>query len=104
MLTAFALSLGLTLAIELSVALLWGIRRRDLLLVALVNLLTNPAVLLLHLLARSLPATLLLEAAAICVEALYYQRYGARIRQPWLFSCAANVVSFSLGLFFNSLL
>ena len=104
MLLTFLLSLGLTLVLELGFALTWGIRRRDLALCALVNLLTNPAVVLLHLLFPWPPVTLALEGAAVAVEALYYRRYGLRIRSPWLFSLAANGLSFCLGFLLNLLI
>ena len=94
----FALSLALTLAIEGAAALLWGLRGRDLLLCALVNLLTNPAVVLLHLLFPAPWVTAALELAAVAVEALYYRRYGEHIRRPWVFSLLANGASFGLGL------
>ena len=49
MLNYFLFCLALTLAIELLLALLWGLRGQDLILCALANLLTNPAVVLLNL-------------------------------------------------------
>ncbi len=104
MLTAFALSLGLTLACELPFALLWGLRGRDLLLCALVNLLTNPAVVLLHLLVPHPCATALWEAGAFAAEGWHYRRYGQKIRAPWLFSLLCNGLSFSLGLVINRFL
>ncbi len=48
MLLELALSLGLTLLLEGTFVLVWGVRGRDLLLVLLANVLTNPAVVLLH--------------------------------------------------------
>lgn len=98
MLTIFLLSLALTLAIELAFALLWGLRGRDLLLCALVNLLTNPAVVLLHQLFPQPAATAALECAACAVEGWYYSRYGRRVRVPWLFALLCNALSFSCGL------
>ena len=104
MLTSFVLSLALTLLIESAVALAWGLRRRDLLLCVLVNVLTNPAVVLLHSLFPAPPVTLLLEGGAVAVEALYYRRYGEHIPRPWLFSLAANALSFGIGLWIGRLL
>ena len=61
--STFAISLGLTLLLELPVVYLWGVRkRRDLTLAVLVNVLTNPVVVLLH--GLGCPA-LPLEVAAI---------------------------------------
>lgn len=45
---SLAVSLGLTLALELAFALIWRVERSDLPAVALANLLTNPVVVLCH--------------------------------------------------------
>lgn len=96
-------SLALTLVFELLFALLWGVGRRDLPLVALVNVLTNPAVVLCHALAAAylpaliLPATALLELGAVAVEGWLYAGRG-EIRFPWAFSLCANLFSFTIGL------
>lgn len=95
------LSLALTLLIELPVAWLWGLRGRDLILAALVNVLTNPAVVLLHQFFPAWGATLVLEAGAVLVEGWYYQRFGQSARCPWLLSLSANALSFGLGLLIN---
>ena len=68
----------MTWLLELSFAFLLGIRRgKDLILIMLVNLMTNPAVVYLALTFRySLPSWLLismLESLAVMVEALYYR-------------------------------
>lgn len=100
---SLGVSLALTLALELGFALLWGVEGRDLPLAALVNVLTNPLVVLCHALtAQFWPAglvgvTLLLEAGAVAVEGyLYRSRSG--IRFPWAFSLCANLFSFTIGL------
>ena len=93
---AFALSLGLTLLFEVPFACLWGLRSRHNLTVAvLVNVLTNPAVVLLNALGGPI---LLLEAAAIAVEAVSYRHCGKEIQRPVLLACCANVFSYSMGL------
>lgn len=103
-LAALGISLALTLAIELCLALLTGKRGRALLFVALANILTNPAVVLAALLrhAYGLPAeaaaVAVSEALAVLVEGLVYQKSGAGFARPYLFSLAANAVSFGLGL------
>ena len=99
MLEAFLFSLGLTLVVELTVAFCWGLRRRDLRLAALVNVLTNPAVLLLHLQFPPWYFTLSWEGAAWAVEACYYRRYGRDITSPWLLALTANLSSYAAGLF-----
>lgn len=104
MLRAFTLSLALTLVFELGFALVWGLRRRDLMLCALVNVLTNPVVVLLHFLFPHPAATVLWELGAITVEGWYYQHCGHRVRRPLLFSLLCNLFSFCLGLMINPLL
>ena len=104
MLKIFALSLGLTLILELALALVWGLRGRDLALCALVNVLTNPVVVLLHTLFPAGEVVLCLEAGAVLVEGAYYARYGARVPRPWLFSLCANLWSYSMGLLIGPLL
>ena len=98
MLNHFLLCLGLTLAVELPLALLWGARRQDLLLCALANVLTNPVVVLLNLLFPAAWLLLLLECAAVGIEGLTYRLCARRIRRPFLFSLWANSCSFGLGL------
>ena len=104
MLIRLLTALGLTLALELAFALLWGVKgRRDLILVVLVNVLTNPPVnLLFHLLAdlRSLPALpvlITLEVSAVAVEWLYYRKTDNGIHHPLPFSLCANGFSYCAG-------
>ena len=99
---SLAVSLALTLVLELGFALLWGAERHDLPLVALANVLTNPAVVLCHTLAALFfpaalpPVTLVLEAGAVLVEGRLFATRGD-IRFPWGFSLCANLFSFSIG-------
>lgn len=104
MLFDFVLSLLWTLVLEGIVALAWGLRGRDLLLLTLVNVLTNPAVVLLHALFPAKGVTAALELGAVAVEGLCYARMGAAIRRPWLFSLAANTFSFCMGLGIDKLM
>lgn len=94
----FVLSLALTLLFEGVIALVWGLRKQDLLLFALVNVLTNPAVVLLHALFPGWAVTAALEAGVVLVEGALYQRLGYAVRRPWLFSLCTNVFSFCIGL------
>jgi hypothetical protein len=104
-LSALGLSLALTLAFELAFSLICGIRnQRDLLLVLLVNIVTNPAVVLIYLLFPSVWVKIPLELAAIAVEAIYYSKYASGIRHPVVFSICANCFSFTLGTVVNLLL
>lgn len=104
MLTALAVSLALTLALEELFALAWGLRgRRELALVALANCLTNPPVVLLHATATALwrwpalPVTAALEAAAVLTEWRCYRAFSDQLRRPLLFALAANAFSYGMG-------
>lgn len=97
----YLISLGLTLLLELAVALLWRVRRLDLALVILVNALTNPLVVLLHGLLLPygvLIHTVLPEIFALATEALIYYRLENGIRRPALFAIVANGFSYTAGL------
>lgn len=108
-LAALGISLGLTLLFEGAFALVWGLRGRDLMLCALVNLLTNPPLVFLVLSWRHFgpaPAWLpvpVLEALAVGVEGHFYKRDGERIRRPYLLSLCANAFSYAMGLVFSTL-
>lgn len=101
---ALAGSLLLTLVLELGFALLWGVERRDLTLVALANVLTNPVVVLCYTVAGSfvpellIPVTAVLEVGAVIVEGRLFHTRGG-IRFPWAFALCANLFSFTVGLF-----
>lgn len=104
LLTTFALSLVLTLILELLVALLCRLRGRDLLLVILVNILTNPAVVYLDMICgMTFPNgrdlwQIPLEIGVIAVEAICYARFAHAVRRPWMFALVANVFSYGCGL------
>lgn len=103
---SLCVSLALTVLIEEAVALLYGIRRKkDLLLVFMVNLFTNPLVVLLYYLlpGSRIPVVFLLEAFAVLTEAYYYRSYGEKIRRPFAFALLANVVSYGSGLALNAI-
>ena len=100
LLHSLAISLLLTLVLELFFALLWGVRKRGLVLVLLMNILTNPAVVLLHFFCIAflgwtgfLPV-LVLELAAIVVEAICCR---GMIAKAWLFAICINVFSYLTG-------
>lgn len=111
MLTALMLSLFLTLLLEEGFALIFRVRsRRDLLLVALVNILTNPPLVFLHYItALYLPPAapiilIILEITAVIVEWRCYFHYSDQIRHPFWFSLTANLFSFCLGSLIDQLL
>lgn len=104
-----AKTLALTVAIELALAVaFFGVRtRREMLVVALAQVVTNPSVELLCMAVgwrASLPllsmpwlVVLAAELAACVVEALLYRMVGVS-RHPWLMSVVLNSTSFGLGL------
>lgn len=117
----FAVSLLLTLVTELAVVhvLLWlperhGKRKRwinagTVLLITLVNLLTNPPAVLLCWLGRMylpspmhFPVQIAAEAAVVAAEAYVYGCFAVKpewgIKRPVLLSCAANGCSWLLGM------
>lgn len=107
MLRSLALSLGLTLLLELPAAILLGVRRKDdILLVFLVNILTNPLVVLILNLFLYITATpppwfliLPLELFAILTEGFIYQK-GLSFRRihPFILSLILNGISYFGGL------
>ena len=103
------ISLGITIILELAFALIFKVRRvHDLLLIVVVNIITNPAVVLLHYLLvqrAGLPQILvviLLETTAILVEGFYYKRYAENVNKPFVFSLGANAFSYFTGLLINN--
>ena len=110
MLTVLAGSLALTLVLEELFALLWGLRgRRELTVVALVNVLTNPPVVFLHHSAVGLlgwnaaVVTAVLETAAVLVEWRCYRLCSQQLRRPFLFALLANALSYGTGCVINLL-
>lgn len=102
------ISLGITIVLELAFAFFFKVRRAyDLQLIFVVNIITNPAVVLLHylLVQRSglsqIPVVILLETVAILVEGFYYKRYAENVNMPFLFSIGANAFSYFTGLIIN---
>jgi len=104
-LTSLILSLLLTVALETGFFLLTGKRdKKDLLLVVLVNILTNPVVVLSFYMAviytgwNQTVIKIPLELFAIITEGYYYKKYGRGFKRPYLFSAAANMFSFWIGV------
>ena len=108
LLRMFGMSLLLTLLIEGLIAFLWGIRgKKNFLVVLLVNVLTNPAAVLVYWLyqvyagTHSLPVQILIELAVVTVEAYIYRRFAEddifRIPRPIGLAIVANVFSWGIG-------
>lgn len=105
LLAALAMSLALTLVLEIGFFLLVGKRnKKDLLLVGMVNTITNPAVVLLFWLSayysdwNRVAVMIPLELLAVCAEGYYYRKYGQDFKRPYLFSTVANAFSFGIGI------
>ncbi len=95
----FALSLGLTLAIELPIAYLWGLRRRALMTVLAANVMTNPLAVALHL--TRIPQ-LPIEIGVVIAEGVAYSLHFDK--RPWLLALVSNAVSWGIGLLLRCLL
>ena len=105
MVWSLAVSLILTILFETGFFLLIGKRnKKDLLLVILVNIITNPVVVLSYLLAllyTDWDHVLIiapLELFAVLTEGFYYSKYGQDFRRPYIFSALANLFSFGAGV------
>ena len=110
MLKILLVSLALTLLFEELFALLWGLRgRRELTVVALVNVLTNPAVVVSYHTVTGLfgwsagAVTAALECAAVLAEWYWYRACSEQLRRPFLFALLANGLSYGLGCAINLL-
>ena len=106
LISIFAISLALTLIFELGFALCWGLRQKhDLIVVILVNILTNPVVVLLyHTVPHAKDFVLLLELGAVLTEAFCYRFCSVTLRKPFLFSMCANLFSYGAGCVINFLM
>ena len=93
MLNVFALSLGLTLLLELPVAYFWGIWKRELLTVFAANLMTNPLAVALHL--TGIPQ-LPIEIGVVIAEGFAYSKHFEK--RPWLLAIVSNALSWGFGL------
>ena len=108
-LISLGVSRGLTPLAEGGAAFLAHRRGRALAVVALVNVLTNPAVVFLTLLWRAAgwPCEALwiaaAEAGAVAAEGVVYCAWPEDFPHPWRFSLALNALSFTLGLVFSLL-
>ena len=102
---SLALSLALTLALETGFFFSTGKRdRKDAVLVVMVNIITNPVVVLTYWLAflytnwNVFAVLIVLEIFAVLTEGYYYRKYGRGFRRPYLFSLGANAFSYGVGV------
>lgn len=106
-----SVSLGSTIVLEEAFGWILGVRGRwDRRLIALVNVLTNPAVVFLYYCNEwyggwnRAVVTMAVEGAAVAAEALCYRAAARKIRHPWLFAAGANLFSFTAGAVLSVLL
>ena len=102
---SLVVSFVLTLALESSFFLVIGKRnRKDLLLLLLVNIITNPVVVLTYNILvfnigfNRVLVIIPLEILAVLTEGFYYKKYGCDFKRPYLFSLSANAFSYFSGL------
>jgi len=101
---SLAISLTMTITFESLFYFLCGKRnKKDLLLVVLVNVVTNPVVVLLYSLTAVLTdwnrfiVTAALEVLAVLTEWYFYRTYSKCLKHPFVFSLSANIFSFTAG-------
>lgn len=100
LLTQLICSLALTLALELVWVYFFGARKKDLLLFVLVNILTNPAAVLISVFTGyHLGIQILLEAVVVLAEGWYYIRYADFMKCRMCCSLCANGFSYLVGVF-----
>lgn len=106
---SLAVSLLLTLALEELFALVWGLRGRDLKLVLLMNLLTNPLAVSAHFaLCRlwglpEIPVVPVIEGLVVLTEGACCRSLGEKIRHPWVFALAVNLFSYGIGVLLQTI-
>lgn len=104
----FGGSLFLTECIEIAAAVCMGVRKRSaLLLVLLVNCLTNPAAVYLTWIERIYLGAeagylkpviyIMIEILVVIIEGCIYRQYMKENRHPFLFSLCVNAISFATG-------
>lgn len=101
MIEALLPSLLLTLAFELPFAWLWGAKKKDLLVVLLMNVLTNPLVVIWHYSTWEfgfVVCTVLPELAAIVTEAFLLRKFAKDTPYPVLLGIFINLFSYSAGV------
>ena len=99
----FGISLLLTLFIEMGLAYSLRIRGKSLLIVALVNILTNPAIVFLTwFFGIGFPLEILPEICVMAIEGLIYflfnKREGYEIKRPFIYSAVFNALSYGAGI------
>ncbi len=104
MIEALLPSLFLTQLFELPFAWLWGAKNKDLIVVLLMNILTNPLVVMWHYTTWELGfliSTVLPELAAIVTEATLLRKFTKNTPYPVLLGVMINLFSYSAGVLYN---
>ena len=106
------ISLACTIVIEVSIAFILGYRRKDLINVLLVNVLTNPllnsSIVAINvywgLKARNI-CLYIFEILVVIVEGFIYQKYLDRRKiNGYILSLILNIASYGLGLLINEII
>lgn len=106
MIEALLPSLLLTQVFELPFAWLWGAKKKDLIVVLLMNVLTNPLVVMWNYSTWDLGffvCTVLPELAAIVTEAILLRKFTKVTPYPVLLGVMINLFSYSAGVVLNFL-
>lgn len=107
LLTTMAFALAATLIPELLFALAWGLRRKQLLIILLMNVLTNPAANVLYSFCivylgwPTLLVSAVLELAVVTAEGFCCTDL---VEKPWAFAILCNLVSYTFGFFLQRFL
>ncbi|MDO4543043.1 MAG: hypothetical protein Q4C01_00705 [Clostridia bacterium] len=99
-LSILGISLGLTLVLELAYAWFCKVRGKDLLLITLVNLITNPVAVLITLLFRNKVAwiELPIEVGVVFLEFALLKGFAKKVERPFWLSLGMNCFSYGAGL------
>ena len=104
-----AVSLALTLAVELPLLYAFGVRGRELVIGVFVNIMTNPPIVFVYDLLcafTDIPRAVslaVLETAVFLTEGAVF-RAGTELKKPFLVSLAVNGASFAVGLMISLLI
>ena len=104
LLYSLGVSLMLTIILEVGFFYLCGIReKKDIMLLVLVNILTNPLVVMIYFIIlrysdwNKIAVVIVLELLAVLTEGYYFKAYGKTLRRPMLLSLGTNMFSFCIG-------
>lgn len=109
--SVFFLSLLVTILLESIFVFIIGIRdKRNLILITLVNVLTNPTAVLLYYLLYNFTffsnyiITITIELTVVLVEYIYVRKYSENIKNPLWISLGMNTFSYLVGKGINTII